>query len=311
LQKIKNFYDQGGVVIATSVLPDHAAEIGKDEEVQTLVKSIFGEDAYHTANLTRVTASGNWNTGGFLPSSVLDGRLETSWKPSEGNMKEEWLEIYFGGERTLSQVKIGGNEDAVFSFKVLYHKDNKWIEGGKWVGSGKEKTVQIKAVSTSGIRIVLESGEPNKVSISELEILDQQSRNIVSENKTYTFHANSHGGKAWFVPAPNSAILKTILDETGHTWDVRFEKDYPVTGGNLSYLHKRINGKDVWFFANSSDNNVDVPVIIKGKHKLQTWNPQNGQISECESTIISQAGINFTRVQLKLDPVQSVFILPE
>jgi len=311
LQKIKNFYDQGGVVIATSVLPDHAAEFGKDVEVQTLVKSIFGEDAYSTTDLTRVTASGNWNTGGFLPSNVLDGRLETSWKPSQGNLKDEWIEIDFGGERTVSQVKIKGNEDIAFSFRVLYQKGNEWIEAGKWDGSGKEKTVQIKAVNTSGIRIVLEAGEPDKVSISELEILDQQSRNIISENKTYTLHTNCYGGKAWFIPAPNSAILKTILDGTGHAWDVRFGKDYPVTGGNLSYLHKRINGKEIWFFANSSDNMVDVPVMLKGKHKLQIWNPHNGQISKCETTIISQTGIDFTRFQLKLDPVQSVFLMPE
>ena len=54
LQKIKNFYDNGGVVIATSVLPDHSAEMGKDEEVKQIIKSMFGKEAYSTKDLTTV-----------------------------------------------------------------------------------------------------------------------------------------------------------------------------------------------------------------------------------------------------------------
>jgi hypothetical protein len=72
-----------------------------------------------------------------------------------------------------------------------------------------------------------------------------------------------------------------------------------------------MNGKDVWFFANSSDNKVDVPVILKGKLRLQIWNPQNGQISVCETTMESSGGIAFTRIQLKLNPVESAFFVSE
>lgn len=311
LQKIQKFYDQGGIVIATSALPVHSAELGKDNEVQQIVKAIFGDDAYNTTGLKQMTASGNWNTGGFLPSYAVDGKSETSWKPSQGKMKDEWLEMDFGQEQIVSQIKITGNEDLAFAFKVLYLKGNEWVEGGKWDGSGNEKSVRLKAVNTKGIRIVLESGAPDKVSIPELEILDAQNRNIVREGKTFSYHTNNHGGKAWFIPVPNSTILKTILDETSYTWDVRFEKEYAVSGGYLSYLHKRINGQDIWFFANSSESRVDVPVVLKGKHQLQVWNPHDGQISECETTVFSQSGVNYTRMQLKLDPVHSVFLLPE
>ena len=93
-----------------------------------LVKSIFGEDAYHTTDLTRVTASDNWNTGGFLPSYVLDGRLETSWKPSQGNLKDEWIEIDFGGEGTVSQVKIRGNEDIALKRVPILKGETRSIE---------------------------------------------------------------------------------------------------------------------------------------------------------------------------------------
>ena len=127
MQKIKNFYDNGGVVVATSVLPDHSAEMGKDEEVKQIIKSMFGKEAYSTKDLTTVTASGNWNTGGFIPSYATDNRLETSWKPSQGNLKNEWIEIGFGGERTINKVKIRAIEEKPFSFRGQYLNNNQWI----------------------------------------------------------------------------------------------------------------------------------------------------------------------------------------
>jgi hypothetical protein len=311
LKKIKSFYDQGGTVIATSVLPDHSAELGKDEEVRQMIRAIFGDEAYTTKGLTTITASNNWNTGGFIPSYAIDGKLETSWKPSQGNLKNGWIEIGLGGEKTVSEVRIRGNDENSFSFRVLYINNNEWIEGGKWNGPGKEKAVYMSSVITSGIRIVLDSGAVDKVVIPEIDILDLQNRNIASSGRSFTLNSNANAGKAWFIPAVNSSILKTILDETGNTWDVRFSKDYPVTNGNLTYIHKRLNGKDIWFFANSSDNKVDVPVVLKGKLRLQIWNPQNGQISGCDTSTESHGKINFTRVQLKLNPVESIFLVSE
>lgn len=44
LRRIKQFYDQGGMVIATTRLPDQAAEFGADAEVRQLVSTIFGPD---------------------------------------------------------------------------------------------------------------------------------------------------------------------------------------------------------------------------------------------------------------------------
>ena len=42
-EKIKEFYDQGGKVIATTRLPDTSAEFGDDAEVRQLVTAIFGD----------------------------------------------------------------------------------------------------------------------------------------------------------------------------------------------------------------------------------------------------------------------------
>ncbi|TKD63396.1 glycosyl hydrolase [Flavobacterium sp. ASW18X] len=45
LQKLKDYYDKGGFVISTGQLPFKAAEMGQDNEVQALIKSIFNVDA--------------------------------------------------------------------------------------------------------------------------------------------------------------------------------------------------------------------------------------------------------------------------
>ena len=311
LQKIKNFFDEGGVVIATSLLPDHSAEPGKDEEVRKIIKSMFGDEAHNKKGLTLVSASSNWNTGGYIPSYTIDGRMETSWKPSQGNLKNEWLEISFGESKSISRITLKGTDDNAFSFKVMYLNGNKWNEGGKWTGSGKEKTINMASVIASAVRIVLDSGTMDKVVIAEVEILDQQYHNITSSGELYTMNTNSKGGKAYFLPAPNSSSLKTILENSGLSWDVSFEKDCLVSGGNLTYIHKKLNGQDIYFFANSSENNVDVPVLLNGKLKLQIWNPQNGQTSGCKTITEKRNDNYFTRVNLKLNPVESVFLVSQ
>ena len=311
LKKIKEFYDQGGIVIATSLLPDRSAEQGKDEEVRQIIKYIFGNNAYDNKDLQRITSSSNWNTGGSLPSYAFDGKMETLWKPSEGNLKNEWIQIDLGGSKTINQVNVKKNDDKPFSFTILYFNGNNWIEAGKCSGEGKEKKIGMPSVPVSAIRIVLDSGAVDKVVIPEVEIFDQENHNICTPVKPFTLTTNNKGGEAYFVPAPNSSILKTILDQSGISWDVNFDNEYPVSGGNLTYIHKKLNGKDIYFFANSSEKNVDVPVLLKGKLNLQLWNPHTGNISGCEARTEASAGTIFTRIQLKLKPVESVFLVSE
>ena len=42
LKRIGEFYENGGKVIALASLPSHAAEFGRDAEVQSLIASVFG-----------------------------------------------------------------------------------------------------------------------------------------------------------------------------------------------------------------------------------------------------------------------------
>jgi len=175
LEKIKAFYDIGGIVIATSVLPSKSAEPGQDEKIISLIKSMFGDDA------------GN------------------------GNIK-----------------------------------------------------------------------------------------------------SNAKGGKLVFIPKPDANIFEEILGRMSVTPDVAFENNpRPNSGkGMLSYIHKKKDGKDIYFFANSTDDKVATHIEVRGNIKPQLWNPYDGTVKTVSDvTYIKKDNQTFTRFALKLDPINSVFIV--
>lgn len=311
LEKIQKFYEKGGTLIATSLLPSHADEFGKDEVVRNIITSIFGEGAADTPGMIRVTASSTWNTGGFIPSYAVDSRAATGWKPAQATLKGEWIEIGFGGERKVSGIRITGPDEQSCSFRVQYPGVQDFVDAGRWEGAARIKKVTFPAITARSIRILLESGEPDKIVLSEIEILDDKNQNILAGLKTSLQKTNGKGGKAFFLPAPNPALLQSILSSSGNPCDVRFETHPAVTGGNLTYIHKKLNGRDIWFFANSSDTPVDVPVILKGSFRLQLWNPHTGATAPCTALPEKQQGIANTRVQLKLGAVESVVLMAE
>lgn len=50
LQKLKEFYDQGGGIIFTTQLPEKSAEFGKDKEVKAIVKEMIPDTGTHINN---------------------------------------------------------------------------------------------------------------------------------------------------------------------------------------------------------------------------------------------------------------------
>ncbi|HUT89044.1 MAG TPA: glycosyl hydrolase [Thermoguttaceae bacterium] len=189
LEKIKQFYDQGGRVIATTRLPDASAEFHKNAEVQSIVASMFGTENLGAAASPRVTAGSSGAAG------------------------------------------------------------------------------------------------------------------------DYVVRANANGGKAYFASRPTPAVLKAILDDALGVYDVEFEDDLEVSEGNLSYIHKVIGGREVYFFANSSEVSVDTHVRLRGKLRLERWDPHTGDIRPWPSTHLVEAGTDVTRAKLTLPPVASLFLV--
>jgi hypothetical protein len=76
----------------------------------------------------------------------------------------------------------------------------------------------------------------------------------------------------------------------------------------LSYLHKVKDGFDLYYFANSSDEPVDTWVRLRGAKLVQQWDPHTGAMMPALPAATTQDG-EVTRVRLKLDPVQSIFLV--
>lgn len=144
LRKVKEFFDNGGKVIATGRLPHKSAELGMDDEVASLVGSVFGVDPRsHNGE-----ASGAVNPGG-------------------------------------------------------------------------------------GRTVFIPSAENLEAALEELEIVPD----IRFEN----------------------------IAEKWNTAEINEPNNHLRTRGMLSYIHKKAEGRDIWFFANSAKEPVSATVLIKGR----------------------------------------------
>ncbi|MHB8899136.1 MAG: glycosyl hydrolase [Thermoguttaceae bacterium] len=193
LARVRDFFDEGGQVIATTRLPDRSAERGKSEEVRELVRHIFGPEVVVSP------------PAGVAPAA---GEANTSPAASPGNA----------------------------------------------------------------------AAAP---------------------------HRNPRGGSAWFLPAPTAAALRQAVDQALSGPDVAWLEPPVVEGGHLTCLHKEIEGRQFWFFANSSDTQVNTPIRLRGEHALERWDPHTGRI-EPQATTQSSSG---TELRLELAPVSSLFFV--
>ena len=126
-----------------------------------------------------------------------------------------------------------------------------------------------------------------------------------SERRAGTIRRNGAGGAAVFVPEPDARSLErafaaleadpdvVIADTARHagsgtsfgylTKMVASEQEASAsdpTGGNgasFCYIHKQKDGRDIYFFTNSSNDSISTPVSLRGRLKLQRWDPFTGE----------------------------------
>jgi hypothetical protein len=81
----------------------------------------------------------------------------------------------------------------------------------------------------------------------------------------------------------------------------------PDYDGALTYIHKVKDGRDIYFFANSSPKPIDTQVVLRGHKTLTIWNPHTGAQEPAEFT----EGEAATTVRLVLPSVASLFFIQE
>lgn len=121
------------------------------------------------------------------------------------------------------------------------------------------------------------------------------------------------GGQAVFVRNPDPATLQSVMASLGLTPDVSFRDNPTPTSGNgvFGYRHSQKEGKDIYFFGNSSDTLIDTVVTLRGRIEgLQFWNPHNGAISPAEPVFFRKTPTgDTTEVGLKVGPISSAFLI--
>jgi len=306
LRRIKQFYDNGGTVIATTCLPDRAAEFGADAEVRQLVADIFGSEVPLQNDAPRVTASTTW--AGYEPTKTMDGNARTRWNAADGDKGAQWLEADFGKTQTVAGVLVNEAFDRVRGYRIQTWDGTAWVDQARGDKLGKSKKVDFPAVATTKIRLLMESVASDSASIAEWTILGADGRNLFDRAPS-ACHRNAKGGKAWFLPSPGPAAFRAVLAEALPDGDVVIDLDETLPGGNFSYIHKEKDAKSLYFFANSSDVGVDTWVALRGKLVPEIWNPHDGKVgpAEFEHAIGKEGSI--TRVHVKLAPVRSLFLV--
>ncbi len=136
----------------------------------------------------------------------------------------------------------------------------------------------------------------------------------IDKNKGYFVSSNRAGGRAFFLPKAKASLLSSALREAIPVWDVEIhEPAWPQKSGTdydgaLTYIHKVKDGRDIYFFSNSSQRNVATAVTLGGAKELIIWNPHTGEQEEqvhAQRSVIR--GSPVTTVQLSLAPFTSTF----
>jgi hypothetical protein len=191
---------------------------------------------------------------------------------------------------------------------------------------------KIKAFHDAGGKVIATTQLPD----SSAEFgSDRDVRNVVEamfsstpvNDQGYAKRTNDVGGASYFVPSLHNsgAVLAAALDDAMPVPDVRFGPGappfthLPQSGskppkegrhtGMLSYIHKVKDGRNIYYIANSTDENVEADVILRGDITLQSWNPDNGTITAVDSDTVVEDGMPCTRVRLELAPIQAMFFV--
>ncbi|ARN19614.1 glycosyl hydrolase [Piscinibacter gummiphilus] len=124
---------------------------------------------------------------------------------------------------------------------------------------------------------------------------------------------NGAGGQAVFLPNPSAGLLASTFERLGLLPDLAFQPRPTATTGNgvFNYIHRQRDGRDIYYFGNSSDTPVRTLVTLRGRlEQVQLWNPHDGRSQDAEGLKYrSVQGETVTDVELSVPAVSSVALV--
>lgn len=125
---------------------------------------------------------------------------------------------------------------------------------------------------------------------------------------------NRAGGRAMFLREPDERSLDAALDGLQILPDVDIEPDPtpPADGGVFSYIHKTRGPAEVYFFGNSSVEPVETAVAVRGRLRLESWDPHTGaRRPVSDAAYVQREGTTYTRTRIRVDGLRSLFLVGE
>ena len=314
LQKIKDFYDAGGKVIATSQLPYRGTNPEDDETVQAIIKEMFGVDPLNPPAPTAPVYSSSSNySSNYGAGMAFDGQLgETSrWNATDG--PNQWLEVAFPQAVTIDRTVITERYDRVTGYEIQYYDEaaGRWVTccTGDRLGAGKED--RFEPVTTKRLRLYVSGVSVNSVSIEEFEVYGGDSGNLALDTTELApAKENDAGGKAYYVDGNITRNLPLALDDALPVYDVEIDVADTSANGSFSYIHKVKEDRNIYFFANSSDNDFDAAIQIRGElREPMWWDPATGESRPADCTVTQIDGQTVTLVEQPFASIQSLFLV--
>ncbi|MBK8883414.1 MAG: hypothetical protein IPN67_13805 [Bacteroidales bacterium] len=126
------------------------------------------------------------------------------------------------------------------------------------------------------------------------------------EDDAWVMLENKMGGKACFLPDGDAINLSEILFGSGLEYDVSYSLN-----ADIQYIHKVIDGRNVYFFANKGKSHIQTDVTVRGKMTLEMWDPHTGVTGGISSEFVKKDIPEqvFTRTKLDLKPYHSCFLV--
>ena len=300
LQKLKEYYDQGGQVIATGQLPCHSAEFGHDAEVVATIQAMFPKATQHII----ATACSEWReSGAYEAAKAIDGSADTHWAPSDEAAKQWWLEVDFGSPQTFNSTVIDEDSQRVISYRIEFGDGSTWTPCAKGGTLGTRKTDKFAPVTASRVRLVIDGVSAATPAIREIELHLDDGPNL-AHSDALIVQEGANGGRAIYLNSPNPTNLRQALDLALKIPDVAIRSEQ-----KLRYIHRVVGNRDVFFFANLGAQAADATVHLRGKLTLEAWDPHSGGFSTPEFTHTIEDGQPVTCLKVPLGPVRSRFIM--
>ena len=318
LRQIKAFWDAGGKVIATTKLPSKSAEFGGDQEVVQIIEEMFGvqEEDFYPQSSIEYSASSIYSDG-YEAKYAFDGESSegSRWNAGDQSEGDEWLEVNFGKLTAVNRVVLEENDPyRVTAFRIQYWDGTQWIDTASGTEIGQSVTLSFDRVVTDRLRLYIDSVVNQSASIREFEVYYDDSVNLALNQTVRTDNTNENGGRAVFLGVSYAGALEQALDDCLENYDV----EIPASGreglqnGSLTYIHKVLDGHDLFFFANTSDTDIDTTVELRGEYDdLWIWDPHTGTREKASTTLTGEGTDAVTQVQLSLDGVESVFLVQQ